>query len=342
MGANGERGPRRRSFAPGRINLIGDHTDTTGGLVLPMAVQLGTSVDLVAGGDVVRLVSGAEPDPAVVPLDVADPAGVTPAWAAYVAGVVAEIAPRRGGEGRVTSTLPIGAGLSSSASLEVAVALALGATGSPLDLARRCQRAEQRASGVPCGIMDQLASVAGVAGHALLIDCASLDVEPVAIPDGVEVRAVHSGQARRLAGSAYAARRASCEQAETVVGPLRTATAEDLVAIDDVEVRRRARHVVTENLRVRAFAEALGRRDLALVGELMAASHRSLRDDFEVSTGALDALVDRLGRHGGVHGVRLTGAGFGGCVVVLCEPGALDEGWRLEASDGATVDVVEA
>jgi galactokinase len=324
------------AVAPGRVNLIGEHTDTTGGLVLPMAIDLATTVTGTAGGPVVHLTSADEPEPAVVPLDVADPASVSPAWARYVAGVVAELRPTEGFTGHVTTTVPVGAGLSSSAALEVSVALALGFEGPAHELAELAQRAEQTASGVPCGIMDQLASAAGVAGHALLIDCHTLAVEPVPIPHGAEVRVIHSGQARQLAGSAYAERRAAVEAAQEVLGPLRLLT--DPAAADalaDGVLRRRARHVISENLRVRTFAAALRTHDLAAAGAAMAESHRSLRDDFEVSTDVLDALVERLSATPGVHGARLTGAGFGGCVVALTEPGALDEGWLVHAAAGA-------
>ena len=326
---------RRVAFAPGRVNLIGDHTDYTGGLVLPMAVHLGTTVDVEVDGDVVELHSSTETERAHVPIDVNDPASVEPAWARYVAGVVGEVRPRTGIRGNVTTTLPVGAGLSSSAALEVAVALALGFNGSPLELALLCQRAEQRASGVPCGVMDQLASSAGVAGHALLIDCTTNELTPVPLPDAVEVVAIHSGEERRLAGSAYPERRAACVAAAALIGPLRDASLPNLEGIGDPIVRRRARHVVTENARVRVFASALAAGDLATAGDAMFASHASLREDFEVSTDALDALVERLRATPGVYGARLTGAGFGGCVVALCEPGALTEGWRLKAIGGA-------
>lgn len=327
---------RVRAHAPGRVNVIGDHTDTTGGFVLPMAIDLGTTVELERAGDAVSLTSASFDEPAEVPLDVDDPAGVSPGWARYVAGVVAELRPAVGGKGTVSTTLPVGAGLSSSAALEVAVALALGFEGTPHELALACQRAEQRSSGVPCGIMDQLASAAGVDGSLLLIDCRTLDVAPVALPDGAVVVAVHSGEARTLAGSAYAERRAGCEAAEAVVGPLRDATPADVAALPD-DLRPLARHVVTENARVLAFAGALGAGDLAGAGALMVESHTSLRHDFAVSTPALDALVDRLVATPGVHGARLTGAGFGGCVVALCEPGVDVGGWVLRPSAGASV-----
>ena len=323
-----------RVRAPGRVNLIGDHTDYTGGLVLPMAIDRETVVDVEAH-DAVELRSSDEPEAVVVPLDVPDPSAVRPAWGRYVAGVVSVLRPTTGMRGLVATTIPIGAGLSSSAALEVAVALALGFDGTPLELAQACQRAEQVATGVPCGIMDQLASASGVAGHALLIDCATSAVTPVPVPDDIEVVVVHSGQARAVAATAYAERRAQCEAAAAVVGPLREASLDDLGALDDAALRRRARHVVSENARVAAFAEALADARFDELGPLLAASHASLRDDFEVSTPALDALVERLAATPGVLGARLTGAGFGGCAVALAERGSPVEGWRVRAAGRA-------
>lgn len=328
---------RVRAFAPGRVNLIGDHTDYTDGLVLPMAIQLGTTVTGVRGGDRVQLTSADEPEPAEVRLDVGDPASATPAWARYVAGVVSELRPAQGFTGEVATTLPMGSGLSSSAALEVAVALALGLTeDDPLTVAKLCQLAEYAASGVPCGIMDQLASAAGVDGSALLIDCHSLAITPVPLPDDSEVVVVSSGQDRALAGSAYAERRAECEAAQDGIGVLRKASADSVEALDDPLLRRRARHVVTENERVRRCAAALTAGDLPAAGRLMGQSHASLRDDFDVSTPTLDTLVGRLAAMPGVFGARLTGAGFGGCVVALTRPGAIaGEGWVVRPSAGA-------
>lgn len=324
-----------RAWAPGRVNLVGDHTDYTGGMVLPVAVDLGTTVEGVRGGDRVVVRSEDEDGVADLALDVADPAGVEPAWARYVAGVVAELRPPRGLDATVRTTLPLGAGLASSAALEVAVALALGFEGTRRELALACQAAEQAATGVPTGIMDQLASSAGVAGHALLIDCGTLAVVPVALPGDLEVVVVHSGERRALAATAYARRRAECEAAAALIGPLRGASRPDVEAIADPVLRRRARHVVTENARVTALAAALTSNDRASVGAILAASHLSLRDDFEVSTPVLDDLVARLAATPGVLGARMTGAGFGGCVVALTEPGVPVEGWRVRASAGA-------
>ena len=331
-----------RAFAPGRVNLIGDHTDYTGGLALPMAVHLGTTVELERGGHTVELTSADEPEPAVVPLDVGDPAALPPGWARYVAGVVAEVRPAEGGAGTVATTLPLGAGLSSSAALEVAVALALGFRGTPLELALACQRAEQRAWGVQTGVMDQLASAAGRAGHALLMDFTSLDVTPVPVPADVEVVVADTGERRSVAASAYEERRRQCERAASVVGPLRSAAPEAVAALEDPVVRRRARHVVGENARVLGFAECLRVGDLEGAGRLMVESHASLRDDFEVSTDALDGLVERLLGIDGVLGARLTGAGFGGCVVALVRPGTNAPGMRVRAAGGATVETLGA
>jgi galactokinase len=334
--------PQVIARAPGRVNLIGDHTDYAGGVALPMAIDLATTVTGTRGGDRVQLVSGAQTEPADLQLPVVDPASVEPAWARYVAGVVAEVQPPVGLTGTVESTVPLGGGLSSSAALEVAVALAVGADSDPLPLALLCQRAEQRASGVPSGLMDQLASVRGREGHALLIDFTTLEITEVPVPSSVDVVVIDSGQSRTLAGSAYAERRADVERAAMMIGPLRDASAGMLRSIDDDLARRRARHVISENARVRDFASALTEGDLVAAGELMVASHESLRDDFDVSTDVLDALVGELWDTPGVYGARLTGAGFGGCVVAMCEPGALaGQGWHVRAAAGASVEFVD-
>lgn len=327
-----------RAFAPGRVNLIGEHTDHTGGRCLPMAVAMGVTVHGRREGDRVLLSSAEVPGVADIPLDVADPASVEPAWARYVAGVVAELRPEVGFTGGLRSDVPVGAGMSSSAALEVAVALALGHAGDVEDLARRCQAAEQRATGVPCGILDQLASAAARDGHAFVLDCHTLERTHVPVPEDLEIRVVHSGQERTLVGSAYAERRAQCEAAEARIGPLRLASPADADTIDDPVLRRRARHVTTENRRVLDAADALRAGDVVALGALLDEGHRSLRDDFEVSTPTVDATVDRLRAQPGVHGVRLMGGGFGGCVVAVTDPGALDEGWPARPGPGAWVE----
>jgi galactokinase len=337
--------------APGRVNLIGDHTDYNEGFALPMAIQLECVVEGKAAEDEITLRSDARPRELRIPADGgAPPARVDPHWGRYVAGVARTLADRGrnpvGFEGTIRSTVPVGSGLSSSAALEVSCALALcevgGLTLEPVELARACQQAEQAATGVPSGIMDQLASVAGRAGHALLIDCRSLEVTPVPVGAEVAVLVVHSGQERTLEGSAYAERRADCERIAALLGlrALRDATEEQ---VSDEPI---ARHVVAENRRVHAFAQALAHGNADEAGRLCDESHASLRDDFRVSTPQLDELVRRL-RAGGALGARLTGAGFGGAVVALARPEDADrildelrpdypQGWRVEAVAGAS------
>jgi galactokinase len=311
-----------RVVAPGRVNLIGDHTDYTGGLVFPMTIDRATVIEGVRGGDAIELHSSTEPEPTMLPLQVNDPFGMTPHWACYVAGVVHEMCPTAGFSGRVTTNIPSGAGLSSSAALELAVALALGFAGTPTELAQLTQRAEQKASGVPCGIMDQLSIAAGSIAGPTLIDCHTLDVTTIELPSDLDVVVIY-GHHRTLVGSAYADRVAECAAAEAVLGPLRVATTAMVATIADPTVRARALHVVTENQRVREFALALAADDRKAAGRLMIESHNSLRDAFQTSTLGMDALVADVCKRDGVWGARMTGGGFGGCVVVLTEPGVM-------------------
>ncbi|HEV2370431.1 MAG TPA: galactokinase family protein [Acidimicrobiales bacterium] len=341
---------RVRAEAPARVNLIGDHTDYAGGYVLPMAIDRSTTVDLRRHGDAVEMVSAGSPRAAHVPLGITEPeAPRSPDWSRYVAGVVVALRPHEGGSGVMTSTVPPGAGLSSSSALTVAVALALGFEGTALELARLCQRAETLGSGVPGGIMDQLCSAAATAGHALLIDCTTLAVRPVAVPDACEVIVAHCGVARSLVGSAYADRRRDVELAAAELGPLGVAGADAWTELADPLLRRRARHVISENARVLACAAALDDDDPATAGHLMSESHASLREDFNVSTADLDSVVAELQGLPGAYGARLTGAGFGGCAVALAEAGTLQragglpsrrEAWVVRAVDGATVTAV--
>ena len=318
---------RRRWFrAPGRVNLVGDHTDYNDGFVLPFAIDLACLAG-VAGTPSpgrVRARSLEEEEIVTLPADgSADPSSFT-GWGRYVAGVLRVLAARGrapvGADVVVSSTVPEGSGLSSSAALEVALALALADAGGlalgGAELARACQEAEQVATGVPCGIMDQLASVAGETGSALLIDCRSLAVTPVPLPRSLGVVVVHSGIPRTLDTSAYAERRRACEALAARLGlpALRDAGPAD-VAGDPL-----GRHVVSENARVHAAVAALARDDLRHLGAVVQESHASLRDDFRVSTPELDALVTALEREGAL-GARLTGAGFGGCVVAVCRRG---------------------
>jgi galactokinase len=343
--------PPRRSHCPGRVNLIGDHTDYNGGVAMPMAIDLGTDVLFEPDSShQVVLGSNVQEEHAEVhvrtPLDHQTLRMLRPAWARYVGGVVAALRPRTGGWGQITTTLPLGAGLSSSAALCVSVALALGFEGPPSRLAQVCLRGEEAATGIQGGVMDQLVTTSAVEGTALLIDFSDLSQTPVKVPEGAEFVVIHSGQTRNLPTTAYAARQAECEAASFHLGPLGEIGPEAILGIPDPTLRRRARHVVTECDRVRWFAQALSSGDLAEAGRLMTASHRSLSMDFEVSTPVLDQLVEHLLEIQGVHGARLTGAGFGGCVVALTEPGALDPlsfataAWRVHPAGAATVQPI--
>jgi galactokinase len=332
--------------APGRVNLIGDHTDYTGGLCFPIAIDRWIEVAgrRDPGLDHVLLRSDREHSDAVVPLDVDEPATLDPEWARYVGGVVAQLRPRVGFAGTVTTTVPAGAGLSSSAALEVACALALGADASDrVALARLCQAAEHAARRVQTGLLDQLASICAVDGCALLLDCRALTFSTVPLPPGDTASwLVVSAGRRSLAASGYGRRVEELAIAEQRIGPLRDADPSDVASISDPTIRARARHVVTENERVGEFARAIAAADLDTAGALMTASHASLADDFDCSTPAIDELCRRLRSTSGVHGVRITGGGWGGCVVALCDPGAADAdafqaAWFVRPSAGAYI-----
>ena len=321
--------------APGRVVLIGDHTDYTGGLVCAMAIDRWTTVTAHLLDGRLRVRSADEPVALDIPCPVADARRIEPAWGRYVAGVAAQMHCTVGLDGEVSTTIPIGAGLSSSAALELATALALGFDGTAEQLARMCQRAENEATGLPSGILDQLTSACGVEGHALVLDCSTLERSPVRIPEGAQL-SVRFVAHRQLVGSPYADRVAACAAAETEIGPLRLATLADLAQISNPEVRRRARHVITENQRVRDFSGALATGDLKAAGALMQTGHASLRDDYDTSTPAMDAAVAELCSQRGVYGARMTGGGFGGCVVILSEPGVISySDWVVRPVDGA-------
>ena len=325
--------------APGRVNLIGDHTDYTGGLALPMAIDRHIVIRGVDRDEPsLTLTSDQDPIPATIRLPATGVAHVEPPWARRVAAIAAELRREQGFTGTVESTVPIGAGLSSSGALGVALAIALGADAgySRLDFALLCQRAQHAATGVPAGILDEMASLHGLDGHAMLLDCHDLTVEPVPLPEEAEV-VVEYVSHRTVVGSPYSDRVRACHAAEQVIGPLRLAGVEDLASLTDPVLSARARHVITENARVRQCAEALRAGDLVAAGGLMTASHVSLRDDYEVSTPDLDAAVQTLISTPGVYGARLTGAGFGGCVVALAKPGAVEDGLVMRAVDGAEV-----
>jgi galactokinase len=314
-------------WAPGRVNLIGEHTDYSGGLVLPIAIELGIrltgeparAIKLQSGGEHVWLTP--------------DGVGEVHGWGRYVAAVALEL-DRLGREGVgfagvIEADLPQGAGLGSSGAFEVVVALALCAAAGfelePLELAQACQRAEQLAVGVPSGILDQAASLLGRAGCALFLDCGTLDHRWVELPPELSIVVVDSGERHAHEGSGYGDRRRELESGDP----------------------RRIRHVKTENDRVRAMVAALEDHDLQALGELFAASHASLRDDYEVSTPTLDRVVEAAVAAGAL-GARMTGGGFGGSVVVLAERERAESvlqktleragahGWIVHAAEGAT------
>jgi galactokinase len=321
--------------SPGRVNLIGDHTDYNDGWAFPAALDIGTHLAAGRRDDgLLRVVATQLGATDEVPVDDLRPRDGA-AWTRYVRGSAALVQEAGyefpGADLLIDSDLPIGAGLSSSASLELGVAVTLLALGGqamdPVVLARLGQRVENEIVGLRSGLMDQLAIACGRAGHALLLDCRTLSTEPVPIPADVRVLVLDSAVPRALAGSAYNQRRAQCESAvralqaaDPSVRALRDVTPELLTAEQDrlTEVqRRRARHVVTENQRVLDSAAALRRNDPGELGRLMLQSHASLRDDYDVSGAELDALVGIAAQTRGVLGARLTGAGFGGCAVAL-------------------------
>jgi galactokinase len=306
-------------IAPGRVNLLGDHTDYVGGLAMPCAIDLAVTATVVRGGDRVDITSDATAEHASFALDDDDEADDGTAWTRLVRAVAALAHPTAGVTGRLTTTLPIGTGLSSSAACTIALCLAFGFDGSPRDLVLLAQAAEQRATGVPCGTLDQLAIVHGVAGHACVVDARALTAAPVPVPAGVTVVVVSSGHNRALTDTPYAERRAEAEAAMDALGGLTNATEANANALTDPVLRKRARHIVSENVRVRAMADAFAASDARAAGALMRQSHASLRKDAEVSTHDLDSLVDALSTRPGVYGARLTGAGFGGSAVALVD-----------------------
>src|SRR4051794_6415001 len=312
--------------SPGRVNLIGEHTDYNDGFALPAALDLGTDIAVRRRPDrVVRTVAARLGERAEASIDDLLAPGA-PGWTRYVHGTIALVGDTGGLDILIDGDLPMGAGLSSSASLTVGLALALR-TADGRTLARLGQRVENDIVGVSSGIMDQLAVALAVSGHALLLDCRSLEADPVALPPTARILVLDSGVARTLAGSAYNRRRAECAAAVQRIPcalSLRDVDIGQLDALDGVELRR-ARHVVTENQRVLHTAAALRAGELTRAGELMTASHASLRDDYEVSVSELDRLVDIAAATPGVYGARLTGAGFGGCAVALVDAAAAPE-----------------
>lgn len=341
--------------APGRVNLIGEHTDYNDGFVLPIAIdrtvwiaasRCSSQLTSIASLDfnqsatfrMTELASGradgwiAYPTPRQPGVEATE---LSPGWAVYPAGVAWSLRTAgcsvTGMDAVFTSNVPIGAGLSSSAAVEVAFATAWERLGGfslpPLQLAKLCQRAENEYIGVMCGIMDQAISIMGRAGHALYLDCRDLSTQYVPLPGGHSIIVGDTKVKRSLGASAYNARRAQCEEAvrilkarDPAIRALRDVSPEFLAryAGDLPEiVHKRARHVVGENARVLESVEALRQGDLAAFGRAMIASHASLRDDYEVSCRELESLLEAALRIEGVLGARMTGAGFGGCIVSL-------------------------
>jgi galactokinase len=334
--------------APGRVNLIGEHTDYNDGFVLPMAIDRAVWIALRPRRDRQIHVHSLDLD-AVERFDLADLRHTDSGWIEYLKGVAWALGEAgyalQGWEGVMAGDVPRGAGLSSSAAIELATARAFHAVSgfdwdAPAEagafhvvsgfdwdapaMARAGQRAENDWVGVNCGIMDQMISAAGQAGHALLIDCRSLGAQAVPLPAGTAVVILDTATRRGLVESAYNERRAQCEAAARYFGvrALRDVSVEQFAAqaagLDDVTLRR-ARHVITENARTLAAADAMRRGDAAGLGRLMDASHTSLRDDFEVTNDALNVMVACAQQAPGCYGARMTGAGFGGCAVALVD-----------------------
>lgn len=322
--------------APGRVNLIGEHTDYNGGFVFPMAIDREIWIALTPRiDDRVEVYSADLEEDATFAIGSIQKSDQR--WVEYIKGVAWVLADQghqlKGWKGAVTGNIPRGAGLSSSAALEVATVMAFTATSgldlTPTQRALIAQRAENQWVGMNCGIMDQLISAAGKAGHALLIDCRSLDIKPAPLPANSAVVIMDTATRRGLVDSAYNERRSQCETAAKFFGAelLRDVSSERLqseAAGLDPLTHRRAAHVISENERTEAFAAALGRADATEAGRLMNASHASLRDLFEVSCPELDAMAAIAQANPHCWGARMTGAGFGGCAVALVKAEAVD------------------
>ena len=315
-------------MSPGRVNLIGDHTDYTGGLVFPMAIDRWTVCEGDITDDAITMTSDDLDGTVQFPLGSPFNAEIQPSWGRYISAVASLVSPARGVSANLSTTIPVGAGLSSSAALELAVAYALNDTMQSTELALLMQQAEQLATGVPTGIMDQLCIATAREGMGTLIDCESLAVTHIPIPTDVEF-VVQFIAHRTLEGSEYADRVRECADAEAVIGPLRHASLNDVSQIENETIARRARHVVSENQRVLDFTQALASANYSGAGQLMRESHESLSHDFAVSTQQMDDVVESLCAVPGVYGSRMTGGGFGGCVVTMCTPGTELDGWRV-------------
>lgn len=327
--------------APGRVNLIGEHTDYNDGFVLPVAIDFQTVIAASRREDrqvhVVAADYGNEGD--IFSLDKPIEPHKTRLWANYVRGVIKVFLSRGhaidGLDLSISGNVPQGAGLSSSAALEVAVGQCFASLFdlplSQTDIALIGQEAENTFVGVQCGIMDQLVSSSGKAGHALLIDCRSLETKPVPMPDGIVIMIINSHVVHGHVGGEYNSRRQQCEEAARILGvrALRDISLAELTPrLGELSplTSKRARHVVSENQRVLSAAKALAAGDIKTLCALMAASHVSMRDDFEITVPPIDLIVEIVsGVIGDRGGVRMTGGGFGGCVVALVPPGHVGE-----------------
>jgi galactokinase len=322
--------------APGRVNLIGEHTDYNDGFVLPMAIDRAVWIALRPRRDGRVIAYALDLDDATdFPLEALE--NTNEGWAEYLKGVAWSLQEAgyalQGWEGVIIGDVPRGAGLSSSAALELATARAFSTVSDvlwdPAKMAKVCQRAENDWVGMRCGIMDQMISAAGHANHALLIDCRSLETKLVPLPPDTAVIVLDTATRRGLVDSVYNERREQCEAAARFFGvpALRDVSVAQFEAhanaLDDT-TRRRARHVVTENARTLQAAEAMQRGDPREIGYLMNASHASLRDDFEVSSRELDAMAACARQEDTCHGARMTGAGFGGCAIALVQADAAE------------------
>ena len=337
--------------APGRVNLIGEHTDYNDGFVMPAAISFDVRVACArnkSGQLVMRSLQ--QNQTATFSVDDQSP---TPKhdWTDYTRGVLLQLARTShripGADVLIDGQVPMGAGLSSSAALEVASALALlhttERTSDPTEVAKLCQRAENEFVGARCGIMDQFASANGRSGHALLLDCRSLEFSYVPLPPNIAVVICNTMVKHSIAGGEYSKRRAECEECVRYFARIRPGISSLRDVTEDVfrehasgladVLLRRCRHVIRENARVLAAAGAFARDDIKSVGQLMYASHASLRDDYEVSCPELDIMVDLARSIPGTYGSRMTGGGFGGCTVSLVAKGSVDE-FRTQVRDG--------
>lgn len=328
--------------APGRVNLMGEHTDYNEGLVCPIALEMACCVAIApANHGALRIHSSELGETREFPIDGIGSATRQHVWTDYVVGV-AQLLQKSGhaiesADLYIHSDVPRGSGLSSSAALEVSSALSVlgDQTMSRLEIAKLCQRAEIEFVGMPCGIMDQYASLFGVEGAAIQIDCRNLTHTEVKLPAGLQVIAVNSMVKHELASSAYSQRVAECAEAvkelqafQPGVKSLRDVSVKMFEAVQDrlsVVPRKRARHIITDNERVLDFAAAARANDVREMGRLFIAAHRSMQYDYEITCEEIDFLVDTAIKLKGVHGARMTGGGFGGCTVNLVDPNFVNE-----------------